>query len=79
MAKPVDNAEFSIEGKEVIGERGWERVEWVLDESMESEIEACKARNVAVVGDSEGSQLWWNEYGVEWIKKTGMSILQEFS
>lgn len=75
LAEPVDQAQFEIKGKEAVekvGERGWERVEWVLDESMEAEIEACRGRNKEVVADSEGSQLWWNEFGVEWIKKIGV-------
>ena len=52
---------------------GWKRLEWVVDEAMEKEIEACKERNKAIVEDSDNSQLFWGEFAAEWIKQNGKS------
>lgn len=72
LAEPVDTAAFAAgEQAGSAGERGWSRVDWVTDEAMDAEIEECRGRNKALVEDSDASQLWWNEYGVEWIKKHG--------
>lgn len=78
LAQPVDNQTFKLEG-ETAGARGWERLDFVLDEAMEAEIEACRERNRAIVEDSDASQLWWNEYGVDWIKKHGQSPIRSIS
>ncbi|KZP00530.1 acyltransferase ChoActase/COT/CPT [Calocera viscosa TUFC12733] len=50
--------------------RVWERVEWELDGKLKTEIEEAKVRAKAVVDDSEASQLWFDEYGSDWMKKT---------
>ena len=69
LDKPVDDKAFSSSsGGEV---SGFERVDWVVDDELSKEIEACEARNKEMAADSDASQLWWGEYGVEWIKKHG--------
>ena len=67
-AVPVDKSAF---GEEIASDKGWRRIDFVGDEALKREIAACEARNKAVIADSEPSELWYAEYGVEWIKKEG--------
>jgi carnitine O-acetyltransferase len=70
LKEPVDVSAFDS-GEINGGIEGWERLEWVVDEGLEREIEECEGRNQALIEDSDASQLWWREYGVEWIKQHG--------
>jgi carnitine O-acetyltransferase len=75
LGAPVDEAQFSgMQGREsATGQgEGWQRLDWVVDEMVVKEIEECKQRNMAIIEDSDASQLWWAEYGADWIKKVGM-------
>lgn len=67
LGTPVDPSQFA-EGKEG---SGWKRLDWVVDDKILKEIEECQARNVKLIEDSDASQLWWNEFGAEWIKGVG--------
>ena len=75
LDKPMPRDEGALEkGKEgkVIG---WKALEWEVDEEMQGEVEQAQKRAKKIVADSDASQLWWNEYGTDWIKKHGKSCL----
>jgi carnitine O-acetyltransferase len=58
LGEPVDESKFtstSSSAAESSSGKGWE----------------CQGRNRKLIEDSDASQLWWGEYGVEWIKKHG--------
>jgi carnitine O-acetyltransferase len=78
LSKPIEDAEASPGDMPKEGE-GWTRLGWVVDESMEREIEACRERNKVIIEDSDNSQLWWGEFATEWIKQNGQSILSTVS
>jgi len=65
---PVDVSAF---GEAQNKGEGWSRVDWVVDDPIKREIVECTGRNKKLIEDSHASQLWWAEYGVEWIKKHG--------
>jgi carnitine O-acetyltransferase len=67
---PIDLAAF--EGKSG-GNGAFSRIDFVVDEQLEQEIKACAKRNQTILDDSDASQLWFGEYGVDWIKKHGKS------
>ena len=67
--KPVDEAAFRESAAAT--EDGWARLDWVVDNAMRRAIAECEARNRELIEDSDASQLWWAEFGVEWIKKNG--------
>ncbi|ORY34657.1 Choline/Carnitine o-acyltransferase-domain-containing protein [Naematelia encephala] len=72
LAKSVDVAAFSDnEQTNEYGSKGWERCDWVTDEELLQEIDECQKRNMKLIEDSDASQLWWGEFGVDWIKKHG--------
>lgn len=54
---------------------GWKRLEWVVDDAMLREIDACQERNKAIIEDSDNSQLYWGEFATEWIKQNGEQFL----
>nr|ODO04266.1 carnitine acetyltransferase [Cryptococcus depauperatus CBS 7855] len=72
LNEPIDQTKFdsalSTSNVQETGP-GWERLEWKLDEKILHEIEDVQARNQKIIDNSDASQLWWCEYGVEWIKK----------
>jgi carnitine O-acetyltransferase len=70
QAVPVDTASFAAETTAAAGS-GWKREDWVVDESIKREIVECEGRNKKLIEDSNASELWWAEYGVDWIKKSG--------
>ncbi|WWD20394.1 hypothetical protein CI109_104870 [Kwoniella shandongensis] len=70
LGEPVDESQFSGAAVPSQGEgKGWEKLDWVVDESIRSEIAECKVKNQKLINDSDASPLWWAEYGAEWIKK----------
>ena len=72
MQQPVDDQAFSSSSSSSSsGEKGWDRIDWVADAGIKREIHICQERNRKLMADSDASQLWWNEYGAEWIKEHG--------
>ncbi|WVQ95947.1 hypothetical protein IAU59_003046 [Kwoniella sp. CBS 9459] len=75
LAAPVDESQFTSSNSSLQGtasaaaDQGWKREDWVADDHIKNEIEGCKGRNQKLIDDSDASQLWWAEYGAEWIKK----------
>lgn len=70
LASPLDQSQFD---KTTLPEKGngWQRVDWIVDEGMRTEIEQCQARNKAIIEDSDNSNLFWGEFATEWIKQNG--------
>lgn len=50
---------------------GWERVKFVTDGKILEDIQAAKAVVVEIQKDSDGKMLWFDDYGADWIKKSG--------
>ena len=71
LAKPVEKVQEKVEVRNE--GQGWKSLEWKTDEEMDAEIQQAKERAGKIVRDSDASQLWWQEYGTDWIKKHGMS------
>ncbi|KAK4687387.1 hypothetical protein P7C73_g2745, partial [Tremellales sp. Uapishka_1] len=68
LGEPVDMQAFQSSTSKATT-TGWKREDWVVDEAVENGIMECQERNKKLIGDSDASQLWWGEYGAEWIKK----------
>lgn len=67
-------AESTTEGPSQKGKGSMEtieRLEWVLDAGANENIAKAVKTVEALVEDSEAKMLWYDEYGVEWIKKVG--------
>lgn len=75
IAEHIDSAAFEltplIETVEVEENRKWRRLDWALDETIVAEVEAAKARATQLVAGSDPSQLWFGEYGADWMKSVG--------
>lgn len=70
LGEDVNVAAFAPEATESTG--GWERCDFVVDEALSKEIVAAGERAKEIIEDSDAQQLWWDQYGAEWIKKSGM-------
>lgn len=70
---PAPAKKDSEEGKRLlaVAENEIRRLEWVTDQSVIESIEAAEKEVDAIVEDSEGLMLWFEDYGTEWIKKQG--------
>ena len=70
---------FNLEqsGKSVLPQEGdgWRRLDWMIDEAMGKEIEACQERNKAIIADSDNSNLLWGEFATAWIKQNGTHLV----
>lgn len=78
IAEPIDPTAFELtagasEGDAIAAGDKWKRLEWAVDATLLTEIEAAKERAVRLVADSDPSQLWFDEYGAEWMKTAGKS------
>lgn len=71
LSRPIENRSHSKETSLPKEGDGWRRLEWVVDDAMSREIEACQERNKAIIEDSDNSQLYWGEFATDWIKKNG--------
>ena len=73
LAEPVNEHAFASSGSGKAETKGWGRLDWMVDDAIKQEVDECQKRNQKLIDDSDASQLWWGEYGAEWIKKSGMS------
>ncbi len=73
LSEPVNERAFSSPSSpgSSADRKGWDRLDWVVDDAMKQEIEACQGRNRKIIEDSDAGQLWWGEYGAEWIEREG--------
>jgi hypothetical protein len=60
----VDNVTNSIEP-------GWRRIEWTVDDRLRAECKRVTGMLKDLVQNSDDSQLWFDDYGVEWIRTVG--------
>ncbi|KAJ3977229.1 acyltransferase ChoActase/COT/CPT [Lentinula raphanica] len=54
-------------------DRGWKRLDWVVDEVVEEATMKARERAEGVIRNSDDSMLWFEEYGSDWIKSVGFS------
>ncbi|KAH7913563.1 acyltransferase ChoActase/COT/CPT [Hygrophoropsis aurantiaca] len=47
---------------------GWERLDWIVDNKIETECLAAEERAKALIQNSDDSAFWFTEYGADWIK-----------
>ena len=83
VSEPIDAQAFpalegeksSTEGEKAEGEgiEGVECLEWDADERIVRECQGAKERAGKLVGDSDAGVLWFEDYGVDWIKGVGKS------
>ena len=71
-AAPVDKSAFTP-SESGASAGAWQREDWVVDSALKREIVECEGRNTKLIEDSNASELWWAEYGMDWIKKNGES------
>lgn len=75
VAEPLDLAKFDA-GEVVWSEEdkklGVERLEWVVDETIRTELKGASERANTLIADSDASQLWFDEYGADWMKANGI-------
>lgn len=72
IAEHMDTAQFGEHNNLELGStKGWDKLEWVVDAKLEAEIERAKEDAKKMIADSEPSQLWFGEYGAEWMKTVG--------
>lgn len=80
IAEHMDKAQFGEHNNLEVGStKAWDKLEWVVDEKLEGEIERAKEDAKKSIADSEPSQLWFGEYGAEWMKAVGKSTLVRLS
>lgn len=72
LAQPVESGAFRNNSHKTAGK--FIRHDWKVEEAFRNEIEECRSRNKKVVEDSDATQLWWSEYGCDWIQNTGRSF-----
>ncbi|KAM0788172.1 hypothetical protein ACM66B_001333 [Microbotryomycetes sp. NB124-2] len=66
LAENVDANAPSMRGKP--SQQPLEKLEWVLDEKAKQDIDSAIKTIGEVADDSDGKMLWFDEYGVDWIK-----------
>jgi hypothetical protein len=73
VVEGVDAGMFPVAGvgAEELGEEGWERLEWVVDDKIEKECQRAEVDARALIADSDDSGLWFTDYGADWIKDVG--------
>ncbi|KAE8215189.1 hypothetical protein CF327_g1503 [Tilletia walkeri] len=49
----------------------WKKLEWVLDSTTQKALVEAEERAGLICADSDIRELWFDEYGSEWIKKVG--------
>ncbi|KAK4050126.1 hypothetical protein OIV83_003697 [Microbotryomycetes sp. JL201] len=65
LAENVDGNAPSMRGK---SQQPLDKLEWVLDDKAMRDIDSAIKTIGEVADDSDGKMLWFDEYGVDWIK-----------
>jgi len=77
VVEGIDGGDTSEdEGAEELSAGGWERLEWVVDERIERECRRAELDARALIADSDTNELWFTDYGADWIKDVGTSSLR---
>ncbi len=54
----------------------WHRLEWVIDDNIQSAIVKAQESALAAIEDSDDSVHWFADFGSDWIKNTGAFAFQ---
>jgi len=54
---------------------GWKRLDWIVDDRIEQECAKAEERANEVIDNSDDSVLWFADYGTNWIKNDGRSVV----
>ncbi|CAD6904371.1 unnamed protein product [Tilletia laevis] len=63
MSEPLPSSSFAG--------GAWKKLEWVLDAKAQTALVEAEERAGLTCADSDIRELWFDEYGSEWIKKVG--------
>lgn len=70
VEEPINLSEFSVDNLAIPEEGdGWKSITWDIDSYITDECRRVAADAKALVDDSDDSQLWFEDYGVNWIKQ----------
>ena len=74
IVQGVDAEAFELRrtGENEVDGKGWERLDWVVDEKMWKECRAATERANAIINNSDDSVLWFDKFGSNWIKSLGL-------
>ncbi|KAF9517028.1 hypothetical protein BS47DRAFT_1291705 [Hydnum rufescens UP504] len=70
VSEPLDPTQFV---DDVSSASGWELIYWEEDPHIREQFSDAIRRAKAIIDDSDADVLWFNDYGVDWIKNTGTS------
>ena len=68
VEEPMTVDEHSSRPKEVNPGQGFRQLVWKTDSYIESECKRVAPQSRRLVEDSDDSQLWFEEFGVEWMR-----------
>lgn len=71
VSEPIDLSAFTESHSE--SEKMFELLAWQADEYISSECHLAKERAGAIINDSDANVLRFHEYGIGWIKETGVN------
>jgi hypothetical protein len=71
VAEPLDRSQFIDSAP---SQSGWERVCWEGDAYIRQQCLEAVCRAKAIIDDSDAGVLWFNDYGVDWIKNVGTCV-----
>ncbi|KAG8866101.1 hypothetical protein FRC20_009078 [Serendipita sp. 405] len=71
VEEPMHLAEFEPSNFTSESIPGWRRLDWQLDHHITAECQRVAQEAKSIVDDSDDSQLWFQDYGVSWIRGTG--------
>ena len=79
LVQNITASEFDddIEGTQ-ISAQGWQRLDWVTDMKIALECVEAEKRAQILVDDSDNNVFWFDAYGSDWIKNTGVSLVYSF-
>jgi carnitine O-acetyltransferase len=77
IVESVDVGMFAnVDGGDVAEERrGWQRLDWVVDEHIERECQRAEVDARSLIADSDDDELWFTNYGTDWIKDVGTILV----
>jgi carnitine O-acetyltransferase len=76
VEQAIDSSEVrEQEPGEETSKNGWRKLEWKIDDELLSECKRVGNDAKRLIMDSDDSQLWFTDYGVQWIRQTGEKIL----
>jgi Choline/Carnitine o-acyltransferase len=71
VSEPLDPTQFV---DNVPSASGWERICWEEDPHIQDQFSDAIRRAKAITDDSDADVLWFDDYGVDWIKNTGTCV-----